>query len=128
MRNTARASNRPGRTIVASALATALGLSLLGMAPASFAQPAATHQFAVASQPLGEALNRLAETAGVQIMVPPDLVRGHTAPALSGQYTVQQALDRLLAGTGLVHRSTRGGVITLARAPAPAAAPRPSPP
>ena len=81
MRNTTRASNRPGRTVAASALATALGLSLLGMAPASFAQPAATHQFAVASQPLGEALNRLAETAGVQIMVPPDLVRGHTAPA-----------------------------------------------
>jgi len=97
MRNTTRASNRPGRTVVASALATALGLSLLGMAPASFAQPAATHQFAVASQPLGEALNRLAETAGVQIMVPPDLVRGHTAPALAGQYTVQQALDRLLS-------------------------------
>ncbi|MGW8127820.1 MAG: TonB-dependent receptor plug domain-containing protein [Stenotrophomonas sp.] len=128
MRNTTRASNRPGRTIVASALATALGLSLLGMAPASFAQPAATHQFAVASQPLGEALNRLAETAGVQIMVPPDLVRGHTAPALAGQYTVQQALDRLLAGTGLVHRSTRGGVITIARAAAPAPSSRPSPP
>ncbi|MBN8803276.1 MAG: TonB-dependent receptor, partial [Stenotrophomonas acidaminiphila] len=128
MRNTTRASNRPGRTVVASALATALGLSLLGMAPASFAQPAATHQFAVASQPLGEALNRLAETAGVQIMVPPDLVRGHTAPALAGQYTVQQALDRLLAGTGLVHRSTRGGVITIARAAAPAPSSRPSPP
>lgn len=128
MRNTTRASNRPGRSVVATALATALGISLLGMAPPTLAQQAATHQFAVASQPLGEALNRLAETAGVQIMVPPELVRGHTAPALAGQYTVGQALDKLLAGTGLVHRSTRGGVITLARAPAAAPEPRPSSP
>ncbi len=88
----------------------------MAAAPVSAAQTSSTHQFAVGSQPLGDALNRVAQTAGVQIMVPPDLVRGRTAPTLSGQYTVNQALDKVLDGSGLTHRSTRGGVITVALA------------
>ncbi|KAF1725085.1 TonB-dependent receptor [Pseudoxanthomonas japonensis] len=120
------------RTVMSLALATALGASLMAAAPVSAAQTSSTHQFAVGSQPLGDALNRVAQTAGVQIMVPPDLVRGRTAPTLSGQYTVNQALDKVLDGSGLTHRSTRGGVITVARAqetttPAKAPAPAPKP-
>ncbi len=118
------------RTVISLALAAALGASLIAMAPVSAAQASSTHQFAVGSQPLGDALNRVAQTAGVQIMVPPDLVRGRTAPTLTGQYTVNQALDKVLDGSGLTHRSTRGGVITVARAQetqAPAKAPPPAP-
>lgn len=121
------------RTVISVALATALGASLLAAAPVSAAQSSSTHQFAVGSQPLGDALNRVAQTAGVQIMVPPDLVRGRTAPTLSGQYTVNQALEKVLTGSGLTHRSTRGGVITVARAQEttapskPAPAPKPAP-
>ncbi|MBP6799443.1 MAG: TonB-dependent receptor, partial [Luteimonas sp.] len=111
--------------MLSHAMVAALGASLLAFAPVVAAQQAPAREFALASQPLGDALNRLAQAANVQIMVPPDLVRGRTAPALTGRYTVQQALDRLLAGTGLVHRSTRSGVITVARADAPA---RPAPP
>lgn len=108
----------------------AFGASLLVFAPVSAAQQQNAREFTLASQPLGDALNRLAQAADVQIMVPPDLVRGRTAPALTGRYTVDQALDRLLAGSGLTHRSTRSGVITVARAeepPRPASPPPPPP-
>lgn len=132
MKTATRRASRHRHTVISLALATALGVSLIAAAPLSAAQTASTHQFAVRSQPLGEALNRVAQTAGVQIMVPPELVRGHTAPTLSGQYTVNQALEKVLDGSGLTHRSTRGGVITVARAqestaPAKPAAPAPKP-
>jgi outer membrane receptor protein involved in Fe transport len=126
-------ATRHRRTVISLSLAAALGASLMAAAPVSAAQSSSTHQFAVGQQPLGDALNRVAQTAGVQIMVPPDLVRGRTAPTLSGQYTVNQALDKVLSGSGLTHRNTRGGVITVARAqettaPAkPAPAPKPAP-
>lgn len=110
-----------------SALALALGLALggTGLAPAvaqAQAGQAQIHRFALPAQPLGASLNQLAELAGIQILVPPDLVRGHEAPALNGNYSVEQALDRLLAGSGLSHRSTRSGVVTIVKAPAPAPA------
>ncbi|RDZ27536.1 TonB-dependent receptor [Lysobacter silvisoli] len=126
MKNTTTTVRRR-RHPMAAALATALGLSLLGAAPLATAQQAAAHQFALPSQPLGDALNRLAEAAGVQILVPPDLVRGRTAPQLAGKYTVNQALDKVLVGSGLTHRSTRAGVITVVRAAEPAARPAPRP-
>lgn len=63
-------------------------------------------------------------------MVPPELVEGRAAPALSGSYSVEQALSQLLAGSGLSYRTTRGGTIIIAKGAAatPAKAkPAPSP-
>lgn len=125
------AAAAPRRTMLSHAMIVALGASLLAFAPVAAAQQQEAREFSLASQPLGDALNRLAQAADVQILVPPDLVRGRTAPALTGKYTVGQALDRLLAGSGLTHRSTRSGVITVSRAeepPRPASPPPPPPP
>lgn len=111
---------------LAIALCPATGL-VTATAPAHAAQ-VQTHRFAMPAQPLGAALNQLAETAGVQILVPPELVRGKNAPALSGSYSVEQALDLVLAGSGLRHDRTPSGVITVVpgKAPAPAKAPPPA--
>lgn len=111
------------RTMLAHALGVALGVSCVGL-PAVVHAQAPARDFVLERQPLGDSLNRLAQAADVQIMVPPELVRGRTAPALSGRYTVEQALDTLLSGSGLGHRSTRSGVITVAQETASRAAPR----
>jgi len=56
----------------------------------------------IPSQPLAQALNAWAQQTRLELIVQPALVTGKTAPALSGNMTPRQALDRLLAGSGLV--------------------------
>ncbi len=87
------------------------GLQSTLAAPRAYAQP---------TQPLGQALNALARQSGVAISVDANLVDGKTAPALSGTMSLRQALDRLLAGSGLAARED-GGAIVLRPAPPPAA-------
>lgn len=105
---------------LATALATVLKVvACAGVLPA-MAQETAQH-YALSSQPLGAALNQLAITADRQIMVEPELVRGLVAPELSGQYTLEEALARLLAGTGLSYRESNDNVIIISAAGQPAA-------
>ncbi|GGI55037.1 TonB-dependent siderophore receptor [Oxalicibacterium solurbis] len=90
-----RISFRPAAVALAVALAC-------GTAP-SFAQSAATPvSINIVAQPLAQALNELARQAQLELIVQPSLVAGKTAPAVSGSLTPQQALNRLLAGSGLV--------------------------
>ncbi|MBD9393261.1 TonB-dependent receptor [Acidovorax sp. ACV01] len=88
------------------ALAVALAIVSLGTsvghAQSAAASPMGTaFNIELAAQPLGTALNELARQAKLQLMVRPDLVAGKSAPALSGKLTARQALDRMLAGSGL---------------------------
>ena len=118
------------RNTLSLALSLALGLPALSLAPQAAAQSSQAvrkYNFDLASQALGTSVNQLAAIANVQIMVPPELVRGRTAPPLSGSYSVDNALDKVLAGTGLTHDSTRSGVITISRVAGPAAKPELAP-
>lgn len=86
------------------ALALALGSTVVysqGSQGAASARATTPMQISIAAQPLAQALNNLAQQAGLELMVQPALVAGKTAPAVSGRLTPQQALDRLLAGSGL---------------------------
>ncbi|MDM0037579.1 TonB-dependent siderophore receptor [Variovorax sp. J22G21] len=65
------------------------------------AEAATPMQIGIAAQPLAQALNDLARQTRLELMVQPALVAGKAAPAVSGQLTPQQALNRLLAGSGL---------------------------
>lgn len=83
------------------------------------------------AQPLGQALSRLAQALDLQILIPPALVRGKTAPALNGRYDAEQGLHRLLEGSGLGYRATGRGVVTIfelqgGRTTAAAATPAPT--
>lgn len=94
-----RSQRRPAATVLAAAALAALSV------PAAQAQadaPASTaRSFAIPAQPLAQALNELARQANLQMGFAPALVAGKTSAAVSGEFTAQQALDRLLAGTGL---------------------------
>jgi len=82
---------------MAAALAVSIGNAAHAQAPSS-----AAVNVAIPAQPLGQALNELARQANLQLSFPVALVTGKTAPAVSGNLSVRQALDRLLAGSGLV--------------------------
>ena len=124
----AHGMRRHSRHPLVPALAIALGLgsSLLG-STAAWAQAGPDAAYSIDSQPLGAALNQLALAADRQIMVPPDLVRGLTAPALTGRHGLEEALAILLAGTGLQHRENADGVILVYREDAPTQAPPAAP-
>ncbi|CAN7737813.1 TonB-dependent siderophore receptor [Pseudorhodoferax sp. LjRoot39] len=59
--------------------------------------------------PLEQSLNVLAQQAGVQVMFASGLAQGRSAGALRGSLTPREALDRLLAGSGLAVRTADGG-------------------
>lgn len=84
------------------------------------AQAAAVRTFAIPPQPLADALTLFGQQAGVQVTARGDAVRDVRSPGVDGAMSVDQALGRLLAGTGLGYRIAPGGTVTV-EAVAPAA-------
>lgn len=58
-------------------------------------------RYDIAPGPLDETLASFAARAGINITMPPNLVTGKRSNGLKGDYTHAQALNQLLAGTGL---------------------------
>ena len=77
----------------------------------SFAQ-ARSYDFDIPEQSLSASLRDFARICGEEIIFTDDLVSGKTAAPLRGSYSADEALSRLLAGTGLfVDRSISGAVM-----------------
>jgi outer membrane receptor protein involved in Fe transport len=94
-----------------------LAIALAQVAPAYAQNVGEIRDYTISSQSLGAALNQLALAADRQIMVPPELVRGRTAPALVGHYSLDAALKHLLAGSGLAYEVTDNGTVLVRHAP-----------
>jgi len=77
---------------------------------------AAPMRFDIPAQPLDQAVTELARQAGLAVGGDAALLRGKQAPALTGEYTPRQALDRLLAGSGVTARFTGDNTVTLTTA------------
>lgn len=73
--------------------------------------------FNIQPQALGSALNAYADAAKVRLSYPGNITSGLKSPGVSGAYTAEQALQKLLNGTGVVARTTANGTITLEKAP-----------
>ncbi len=58
-------------------------------------------ELSMAAQPLGAALNQLAQQSQLTLLVDSRLLQGLQAPALQGPYTLRDALQQLLQGSGL---------------------------
>lgn len=97
--------------------ATALP-ACISLAPAAFAAPAPASSFAIEAGALHDALMAYAAQSGRQIVFRPELVAGLKAPAVQGSFSPDEALHRLLAGSGIVARK-RGAAVYVLRAVAP---------
>lgn len=94
---------------------------LAGAAAISFATQAAAqaetrHRYDIPAQDATSALQAYAKQSGKQVLFSYDAVKGRRSPALQGEYGDEEALAKLLAGTGLVVTSSDGTIITLAPA------------
>lgn len=67
----------------------------------SFAEESTVRGFSIPAGDLSQALNSLAEQAGLVLAFDASLTRGKRSNGLSGQYGTEAALNQLLAGSGL---------------------------
>src|SRR5690242_21807006 len=87
------------------ALVTLACFSVVAASARAEAPPRSLH-FDLTSQSLAQALRSYGQISGQEIIYTRELVDGKTVSALKGDYTAQDALEHLLAGTGLtVERS-----------------------
>lgn len=105
----------------AAVRAASLSATMLA-APAGLLAPAAAQargvSFDIPARDLGGALRSLAVAADIQILFDEALVRGKRSPAIRGALTAEAALDRMLAGSGLVARRGANGVVMVESASA----------
>ena len=85
-----------------------------GVIAATFSADRST-SYEISAQDLGAALNAFGIRAGLQLTYTNDLVAGLKNSPLDGVYTVESALSRLLAGTGLTWRYLNDRAIILER-------------
>jgi catecholate siderophore receptor len=67
-------------------------------------------QYAIPSGTLGDLLERFEQASGVRVTLAMPELASLVSPGVSGFFTVQEALDRLVTGTSLVARLTADGV------------------
>lgn len=81
----------------------------LGFQTAALAEEARI-RLDIPAQPLSSALDALRAQSNIQLLYSADLVGNRSVPALKGEFSAQEALGRLLRGTGLdVQGSGQGG-------------------
>lgn len=98
----------PPRSRVTLAVRDALFAGLLGggalllTAPATLAYASEqTRSYVIPAGGLDQALNRFASESGILLSADAQLTAGKRSPGLTGRYSVEEGLARLLAGTGL---------------------------
>jgi outer membrane receptor protein involved in Fe transport len=79
------------------------------------AQAGQTRTYAIAPQPLADALTLFGQQSGLQVTLDAGIVAGLTTPGVDGSFTAEEALRRLLAGTGLTWRFTDANTVALAK-------------
>ncbi len=75
-----------------------------------------TRLFDIPAGPLDRSLATLARQGGIQLIYDADLTTGRRTAIVAGEMTVEAALGRLLAGSGLVHRFTEPGTVVIVSA------------
>jgi iron complex outermembrane recepter protein len=74
--------------------------------------------YRIRSQMLDRALVEFSLKSGLQVIADGKLTAGVKSPGVSGRYAPEQALQKLLAGTGVTVQSSRNGTVTLKNAAA----------
>ncbi|WP_248914382.1 TonB-dependent siderophore receptor [Pseudomonas moorei] len=105
---------------------SALSFSALALLPLSAARAAdigarqyAPFSFSMDAKPLPQALSDFSRVTGISVVYTDEAPYGFNAPAINGQMTAEQALQRLLSGSGFTFR--RADDHTIALEPQPTA-------
>lgn len=80
-------------------------------------EPSAATTFAIAPQTLSSALLQFSETTRIELLFDAAVTEHLMTQGLSGDYATEEALRILLHDTGLTHRMTSAGVMTIEKLP-----------
>ena len=83
----------------------------------SQAQAGETRRYDIPAGPLSDTLTRFATEAGIFLAGDTNLAEGKRSPGVQGRYSVRQALDALLAGTGVSAQFSGSDRVTLTKMP-----------
>lgn len=92
--------------------ATSIGLVLCANG-AALAQQTQTYQLNIRSQDLGSSLMTLADKTGLRLLVAFSTVAGKSSPEITGSFTRDEALSRMLAGTSLGYAISDDDTVTI---------------
>ncbi|GGB48263.1 ligand-gated channel [Tistrella bauzanensis] len=116
------AGQRRADLVADVALAVGMAGLMLATMPAARAADAAGIQLAQAgqsfdipAQPLAGAITSFGRQSGLQVTVEAAIANDLQSPGVSGSYTPDEALSRLLAGTGVSYRFIDANTVTLVR-------------
>lgn len=104
--------------LLSSAMAGAVmtGAVTAGPSPAhGQVAPAAGQRFDIPAQGLVTAINAFSTASGWEVGFPAEVARGLSSPGVSGTMAPEDALRRLLAGTGVSFQMTAPGRVVLSR-------------
>ncbi|VVM59936.1 Ferrichrome outer membrane transporter/phage receptor [Pseudomonas fluorescens] len=101
--------------------ASALSMSAMTLQPfcvasaagAGTAQQPAPFSFNIAAKPLPQALSDFSRITGLSVVYTDEAPYGIQAPALNGQMSAEQAIQRLLGGSGFTFRRTDARTLAL---------------
>ena len=116
---------RLGTKVLTAALLGSTCVYALSLSTAFQAQAQTARQvsFNIPAGSLSSALANFGRQAGMQVTYQPQIASAKQAPAVSGMMTPQDALSRLLAGSGISHRFTGSNTVALAAQSAATQAP-----
>jgi outer membrane receptor protein involved in Fe transport len=97
--------------------------SMIGFAVATTAWaqvPGSMRDYALPAASLTQSINAIGQSNGVQVIYDAALLQGKMAGAISGHFTLSQALDRALARSGLTYELVNSGrTVVIRKLPAP---------
>lgn len=113
------------RGLVARLLLTSALGAMAATAPAAIlpamAQEQSARSFDIPAQPLASALNAFGRQTGLQVSMAASVARGMSSQPVQGSLTADEALGRMLAGTGIPFQITADGTALIGATAAPAA-------
>src|SRR5256886_8573405 len=94
---------------------TVSSLVTLGLLATAAVAHERTFHFEIGHQALSQALRSYGQICGLDVIFTEHVVAGVNAASLEGEYTAQEALKRLLQGTGLVAERSPSGALMIRR-------------
>ncbi|WP_160000046.1 TonB-dependent siderophore receptor [Roseomonas sp. 18066] len=115
---TRKTSDRAARLLAITLAAAAAPLAIAQAQAPSQAAAAAPRRFDIPAQPLGSALAAFGRQAGLQVTAEAGAVADLQSQPVAGTLAPEEALRRLLSGTGVSWRFGAEGTVLLTRPPA----------
>jgi iron complex outermembrane receptor protein len=108
-------TSRSRAPIAALMMTTAIVAGVVTVDRCAYAQGAAQTSFNVPVGPLNRALTTFGRQAGLQVTYLTSIGAGKSSPGVSGALTREQALARILQGTGLTYRFTNATTVAISQ-------------